>query len=258
MEHHHPKCKHTAASPLCLLKTALQTTKYPKNEHPKRCYQPVITRNSCISSFQLLFFRPLVFPRRNPLSPALRATTPLVPPLYLRCTSVPPPFHLRSTSESPVVVERRGNGGRTEVLGGYQREALDYGAIPLTHHAPRTIRSSPQGEPGGFLPRATLSAERQTVMTAIQAGVCGYVHKGGGYRELVSALHDRPLTKGQGNGEGNTGLDNSLRVRGRSGRNLCVSAPLRRGVDSIAFIRITAANLRFAAATPTASDSPGG
>ena len=33
----------------------------------------------------------------------------------------------------------------------------------------------------------TVSAERQTVLAAIQAGACGYVHKGGGYRELVSA-----------------------------------------------------------------------
>ena len=36
----------------------------------------------------------------------------------------------------------------------------------------------------------TVSAERQTVLAAIQAGACGYVHKGGGFRELVSALHD--------------------------------------------------------------------
>ena len=36
----------------------------------------------------------------------------------------------------------------------------------------------------------TVSAERQTVLAAIQAGACGYVHKGGGYRELVGALHD--------------------------------------------------------------------
>ena len=36
----------------------------------------------------------------------------------------------------------------------------------------------------------TVSAERQTVFAAIQAGACGYVLKGGGSRELVSALHD--------------------------------------------------------------------
>ena len=36
----------------------------------------------------------------------------------------------------------------------------------------------------------TTSAERQTVFAAIQAGACGYVLKGGGLRELVSALHD--------------------------------------------------------------------
>jgi DNA-binding NarL/FixJ family response regulator len=36
----------------------------------------------------------------------------------------------------------------------------------------------------------TVSAERQTVFAAIQAGACGYVLKGGGLRELVSALHD--------------------------------------------------------------------
>ena len=32
-------------------------------------------------------------------------------------------------------MERRWNGGRTEVLWGYQREALENVAIPLTHHA---------------------------------------------------------------------------------------------------------------------------
>ena len=36
----------------------------------------------------------------------------------------------------------------------------------------------------------TSSADRQTVLAALQAGACGYVHKGGGFRELVSALHD--------------------------------------------------------------------
>jgi DNA-binding NarL/FixJ family response regulator len=36
----------------------------------------------------------------------------------------------------------------------------------------------------------TISAERQTVLVAVQAGACGYVLKGGGFRELVSALHD--------------------------------------------------------------------
>jgi DNA-binding NarL/FixJ family response regulator len=36
----------------------------------------------------------------------------------------------------------------------------------------------------------TVSAERDTVFAAIQAGACGYVLKGGGLRELVSALHD--------------------------------------------------------------------
>ena len=36
----------------------------------------------------------------------------------------------------------------------------------------------------------TVSAERETVFAALQAGACGYVLKGGGYRELVSALHD--------------------------------------------------------------------
>jgi DNA-binding NarL/FixJ family response regulator len=36
----------------------------------------------------------------------------------------------------------------------------------------------------------TVSAERDTVFAAIQAGACGYVLKGGGLRELVSALYD--------------------------------------------------------------------
>ncbi len=36
----------------------------------------------------------------------------------------------------------------------------------------------------------TVSAERQTVFAAIQAGACGYVLKGGGLRELVGALHE--------------------------------------------------------------------
>ena len=36
----------------------------------------------------------------------------------------------------------------------------------------------------------TVSAERETVLAAIQAGACGYVLKGGGFRELVSALHE--------------------------------------------------------------------
>ena len=36
----------------------------------------------------------------------------------------------------------------------------------------------------------TVSAERDTVFAAIQSGACGYVLKGGGFRELVSALHD--------------------------------------------------------------------
>ena len=34
------------------------------------------------------------------------------------------------------------------------------------------------------------SAQRETVLAAIQAGACGYVQKGGGFQELVSALHD--------------------------------------------------------------------
>ena len=36
----------------------------------------------------------------------------------------------------------------------------------------------------------TISAERQTVLAALQAGACGYMHKGGGFHELVRALHD--------------------------------------------------------------------
>ena len=36
----------------------------------------------------------------------------------------------------------------------------------------------------------TVSAERETVLAALRAGACGYVLKGGGFRELVSALHD--------------------------------------------------------------------
>jgi DNA-binding NarL/FixJ family response regulator len=36
----------------------------------------------------------------------------------------------------------------------------------------------------------TVSAERDTVFAAIQSGACGYVLKGGGFFELVSALHD--------------------------------------------------------------------
>ena len=66
MEHRRPKYKHTAASPLFLLKTAFQTSKYPKNA-------PLTLLSACYYAwFHLLFFRSLVFPRRNPLSPALR------------------------------------------------------------------------------------------------------------------------------------------------------------------------------------------
>ena len=36
----------------------------------------------------------------------------------------------------------------------------------------------------------TVSAERETVFAAIRAGACGYVLKGGGFRELVSARHN--------------------------------------------------------------------
>jgi len=141
MEHHHPKCKHTAASPLFLLKKRRFKPRNTRKMNPLPCPEGspgVVIR---LSLRVLRVFRGFNCCFSGHWSCLVESHPPqpfaLIPPEYLRSTSVLPPFHLRSTSASLVVVERRWNGGRTEVLGRYQRAALDNVAMPFTHHTPR-------------------------------------------------------------------------------------------------------------------------
>jgi len=51
------------------------------------------------------------------------------------------------------------------------------------------IALATERQPGLSCLAYTVSVQRQSVFAAIKAGACGYILKGGGFRELVSALH---------------------------------------------------------------------